>query len=63
MRKMKLLMYWFLFFIVFYGCIYIGVYVCGEVFKPSRIAMLAFIFLVYLQYFIKKKSTFGYVET
>ena len=42
MRKMKLLMYWF--FIVFYGCIYIGVYVCGEVFKPSRIAMLAFIF-------------------
>ncbi|ANZ07743.1 Uncharacterised protein [Raoultella ornithinolytica] len=44
MRKMKLLMYWFLFFIVFYGCIYIGVYVCGEVFKPSRIAMLAFIF-------------------
>lgn len=44
MRKMKLLMYWFLFFIVFYGCIYIGVYVCGEVFKPSHIAMLAFIF-------------------
>lgn len=44
MRKMKLLIYWFLFFIVFHGCIYIGVYVCGEVFNSSRTAMLALIF-------------------
>lgn len=63
MRKMKLLIYWFLFFIVFHGCIYIGVYVCGEVFNPSRTAMLALIFLVSLHTLIKKKGTFGYLET
>lgn len=56
MRKFKLLMYRFLFFIFFYGCIHIGVYVCGEVFKPSRTAMLAFIFSsLFTVIFLRKK--------